>query len=295
MTGYGRAAAVSHGNAIVVEIRTVNHRFLELKIRGLVGALEDLAAARVRSRFERGSVAVTVSVSAQSSARGEDAPAIWTMDRRLAEQEFHQLSALAAHLGLPPPGLTDLLARLHSIPDGLGSAQASSLDESAVVDLVDQAVAAAAAMRAAEGIALHRDVGARLTRLCALTAELEELARNGAIAIAERLSDRVHRVLAQLEPGVTLEASRLAQEVALIVDRSDITEELVRLNSHFEQCSELLVRPGAAGRRLEFLLQEMGREFNTVGAKSWSAAISSRVVEAKSELEKLREQAQNVE
>jgi uncharacterized protein (TIGR00255 family) len=92
-----------------------------------------------------------------------------------------------------------------------------------------------------------------------------------------------------------LDAARLAQEVAVLVDRGDITEELVRLASHLAQARDLLVTAGALGRRLEFLLQEIGRELNTIGAKSWSSVISARVVEAKSELEKLREQAQNVE
>lgn len=311
MTGYGRAAATAKGHSVVAEIRTVNHRFLELKLRGagLSGALEDQVSARVRGSFERGSVLVSVVVRPGEGGASR-------IDRARAHQVFRDLSALAAELGLPPPGLAEVLAS-----PAVMSAEPSLelLEESAVLALVDQALAEAAAMRRTEGATLARDVEARVARLAALTAELQAQAELAAPALAERLHERVRKLLAQLAPaqpavsvsgvsgasgaspaatsasGSGLDDARLAQEVALLVDRADITEELVRLASHLEQARGLLATPGALGRRLEFLLQEIGRELNTIGAKSWSSAISARIVEAKSELEKLREQAQNVE
>lgn len=297
MTGYGRAAATAKGQSVVVEIRTVNHRFLELKLRGpFAGALEDQVAARVRKSFERGSVVASLSITAAGGSAGGDSPRI---DRARAHQVFRELSELAAELGLPPPGLAEVLAApAVAIPPG-AAVTAELVDEAAVLALVDAAVAEAAAMRKTEGTSLGRDLEARFDRIAVLTAELTELASQGASFLADRLSERLKKLLAQLAPTGTeagaVDPGRLAQEVALLADRADITEELVRLASHLEQAKTLLTQPGAFGRRLEFLLQELGRELNTIGAKSWSSAISTRIVEAKSELEKLREQAQNVE
>jgi uncharacterized protein YicC (UPF0701 family) len=354
MTGYGRAAAAASGHSVVAEIRTVNHRFLELKLRGagLSGALEDQVSARVRASVERGSVLVNVMV--QSAEAGGV-----RLDRGRAHQVYRELAALAAELGLPPPGLAELLATPGLLDaggaatgsgDGAGGDGAADAELAALVDrAIEQALGAVVAMRRTEGAALAQDLTARLSRLETLTAELREQAAQAAPLLAERLLERVRKVLALLPgaagqpsapspsasalsasapsasapsasapsasasspaaPGTAspptgasaaaeaagLDAARLAQEVALLVDRGDITEELVRLASHLEQARGLLATAGALGRRLEFLLQEIGRELNTIGAKSWSSAISARIVEAKSELEKLREQAQNVE
>lgn len=335
MTGYGRAAAIAKGQSMVAELRSVNHRFLEIKLRGAGagGSLEEQVAARVRQSFERGSVVVSVMVRADESGAAPSG-----IDRARAHQVFRDLSELANALGLPPPTLADVLAS-----PAMHSSTAFEIDEAAVLALVEQAAAEAVAMRRTEGEALGRDLTARVAGLAALTTELQALAEQSAPILAARLHDRVRKLLAQLAPpsvapsnaapgaaadAVTdassgsssgsasgappdashpapssssivltggLDPGRLAQEVALLVDRADITEELVRLASHLEQARGLLVQPGSLGRRLEFLLQEIGRELNTIGAKSWSSAISTRIVEAKSELEKLREQAQNVE
>jgi uncharacterized protein (TIGR00255 family) len=287
MTGYGRASASLAAGPLVVEIRTVNHRFLEIKVRGasLGGGLEDQIGARLRAAFERGAVQVSI------SAGGAD-PGAPRLDRQRAHQAFAVLSALAVELSLPPPSLADLLAHPGVIAHDPG---APAVDDAGVLELVDVAAAQVRAMRKTEGAALAKDLSSRLGNLTSLAAELERLAGQGAAAVAERLHERVRRLLGQLDPVAAIEPSRLAQEIAQLADRSDITEELVRLGSHLQQATGLLEQAGAVGRRLEFLLQEIGRELNTVGAKAWSAAISARVVEAKSELEKLREQAQNVE
>lgn len=288
MTGYGRAARMAGAHHITVEIRSVNHRYLELKLRGasLPGALEEAVTARLRARFERGTVTVTVAVrSDQGGGR---------LDRARARRVFGELAELAAELGVAPPTLAEVLAQ----PGVLAVDGSDGLDEAAVLELVEQASAGVQAMRAEEGRALAADLEKRLGALAAISAEVAAQAAQAAPLAAERLRDRVRKLLAQLSPGEgaeLLEPARLAQEVALLVDRGDITEELVRLDSHLAQARELLAASGAQGRRFEFLLQEIGRELNTVGAKSWSAAISGRIVEGKSELEKLREQAQNVE
>ena len=290
MTGYGRAAATVKGAHVVVEIRTVNHRFLEHKLRsqGAAASLEEAISARLRAGIERGSV--VVSLSWRSDTGGP------RLDRARAHQVFRELSELASELGLPPPGLAEVLSQQGVVSTELAG---EPPEDAITLALVDQAISEGVAMRAAEGAALGRDLGERVAALAAIAAELTELAAQAGPAAAERLQERVRRVLAQVLPGGSevsgLEPGRLAQEVALIVDRGDITEELVRLQSHLAQARDLLRSEGSVGRRLEFLLQEIGRELNTVGAKSWSAAISRHIVDAKSELEKLREQAQNVE
>ncbi len=288
MTGYGRAARMAGAHHVTVEIRSVNHRYLELKLRGasLPGALEEAVSARLRTRFERGTVTVTVAVRSEHGGG--------RLDRGRARRVFGELAELATELGVAPPTLAEVLAQ----PGVLAAESSEGLDDAVVLELVEQASAGVLTMRAQEGRALAAEVERRLAALAAIAAEVSELAAQAAPQAAERLLERVRRVLAQLSPqegADTLDPGRLAQEVALLVDRGDITEELVRLDSHLAQARALLAAGGALGRRLEFLLQEIGRELNTVGAKSWSAAISGRIVEGKSELEKLREQAQNVE
>lgn len=288
MTGYGRAARMAGAHHVTVEIRSVNHRYLELKLRGasLPGALEEAVSARLRARFERGTVTVTVAVRSEHGGG--------RLDRGRARRVFGELAELATELGVAPPTLAEVLAQ----PGVLAAESSEGLDEAAVLELVEQASAGVLTMRAQEGRALAAEVERRLAALAAIAAEVSELAAQAAPQAAERLLERVRRILAQMSPqegADTLDPGRLAQEVAFIVDRGDITEELVRLESHLAQARALLAGGGAMGRRLEFLLQEIGRELNTVGAKSWSAAISGRIVEGKSELEKLREQAQNVE
>jgi uncharacterized protein (TIGR00255 family) len=149
-------------------------------------------------------------------------------------------------------------------------------------------------MRDAEGQALARDMARRFDGLRALGASLERLALAAPDDAEKRLRDRLSRLLAGGK--VAVDEARLAQEVAILADRMDITEELVRVGSHIAQLGELLAqRDQAVGRRLDFLVQELGREFNTVASKSQSAEIARAVVEAKAELEKVREQVQNVE
>lgn len=289
MTGYGRAAATARGHQLTVEIRSVNHRFLELKQRGVGGALEDAIAGRVRGAIERGAVTVTV------TARGDDGGG--RLDRERVHQVFRELAALAGELGVAPPTLADVLAHVGEPGRAAGPAGGEPPDDASVLALVDAALAELVEMRRVEGAALARELSTRVDALSQLATELAEQAAQAAPQASAKLLERVQRLLSQLPggEGQGLSPDRLAQEVALLVDRGDITEELVRLRSHLEQVREVLTMRGAAGRRLDFLLQEIGRELNTVGAKSWSAAISRRIVDAKSELEKLREQAQNVE
>jgi uncharacterized protein (TIGR00255 family) len=282
MTGFGRGVARAGDLQVTVEVRAVNHRFLDVKVRGTAApVLEELAVGRVRERLERGAVTVVIAVD-----RG--GPAAAGIDRAAARRVYTELAELARELALPPPHLAEVLR----VP---GVIAAHVVDGDAAAAPVGQALAAAleqlCAHREREGQALAADLAARVDGLRALVAELTTEAAAAAPAIAARLRDRLAEALA---PGAVA-PDRLAQEVAILVERADVTEELVRARAHLDALAATLVATGAVGRRLDFLLQELGREINTTGAKSATAAISARVVQAKAELEKMREQVQNLE
>ncbi|HSK05676.1 MAG TPA: YicC/YloC family endoribonuclease [Kofleriaceae bacterium] len=284
MTGYGRGVAEQDGRRATIEVRSVNHRFLDLKLRGtpVPPALEEQIAARVRASIERGAVTVSVHVVAppgEASAR---------IDPDAARRAYDMLSALAIRLGVGPPDLALVLAQ----PGVVVAAEPAGDDpDPRALAALDAALAQLDRMRTTEGGALAAELRARLDELAALRAAIAGLAAAVPAQLARRLAERVRRLLedAELDPG------RLAQEAAVLADRADVTEELVRLASHVDQARALLEAPGAVGRRLDFLVQEIGRELNTIGSKSASAEISTAVVDAKAVLEKVREQAQNVE
>jgi uncharacterized protein (TIGR00255 family) len=284
MTGYGRGVAEQDGRRATVEVRSVNHRFLDLKLRGMAmpPALEEQLSARVRASIERGAVTVSVHVAAPP---GEAAARV---DPAAAQRTYEMLAELAARLGIGGPDLALVLAQ----PGVVVPAEAPGDEpDPRVLTALDAALAQLDRMRSTEGQALAAELTARLDELTALRASIAGLAAAIPAQIARRLAERVRRLLDEAQP----DPGRLAQEVALLADRADVTEELVRLASHLDQARGLLAAPGAAGRRLDFLVQEIGRELNTIGSKSAAAEISLAVVDAKAVLEKVREQAQNVE
>jgi uncharacterized protein (TIGR00255 family) len=233
----------------------------------------------VRERLERGAVTVAVTVTAGGGAAALDA------DR--ARAAGRALVALASELGLAPPTIGDVLGMPGVIADGVATASALGPGGEAVTI----ALAALCLHRDTEGEALAADLRARTATMRGLVDEIAVAAAAAAPEVAARLRDRLDRALA---PGAVA-ADRLAQEVAIAVDRADVTEELVRARAHTDAIVATLDGGGPAGRRLDFLLQELGREINTTGSKSATAAISALVVQAKAELEKMREQVQNLE
>jgi uncharacterized protein (TIGR00255 family) len=295
MTGYGRGTADSAGWRATVDVRAVNHRFLDLKLRGapLPPAVEDAVAGQVRAVVARGAVVVAVHLVDGREA----APAI---DRVAARRAYLSLRALADDLVVPPPDLALILAQpgVHS-GGGLASAASDDAAAAAIGAAVGAATGAALAqllaMRQAEGAALARELEGRLDELAALRERIAGHAAAGPAAAAARLRERLRKLLA--DEGAAVDPGRLAQEVALLADRADISEELVRLESHLAQARAFVraADQGGVGRRLDFLIQELGRELNTMGSKSVLAELSAAVVEGKAVLEKLREQVQNVE
>jgi uncharacterized protein (TIGR00255 family) len=286
MTGHGSGSS----GRITVEIRAVNHRFFDLKLRVASGGppdarVDEAVGLAVRRRAERGSFTVTLFEEGASSR-----PAL-EIDHALARTVHAALEELRRELGIPEPVP---LALVVEQPGVLSPAEPCA-DLEAVTAALEAALDGLVAMRAREGASLAVDLAGRLERIAVLAAEAEGLAAAGPAEYRRRLSERLEKLLQGT--GVTVDEQRLAAEVAVLADRTDVTEELVRLRSHLAQMKLLLDDDTGAGvgRRMDFLVQEIGREINTIGSKAQRAEITVRVVEAKAELEKIREQVQNVE
>ena len=287
MTGFGTGRGAVNGEEFDVEARSVNHKFCEVKVRlpRELSALEIDVARAARERLARGGIEIGVR---RAGARPVIVPRI---DFRLAEEyvrvfrEAEQRFAMTRGLAL-----SDLIAA-----EGVVSLEERTVDvesaRAAVFVGVDRALHALCDMRAREGEALARDIVARLDAVEQLAGKIETLGPDAVLHYRNRLADRVQ----ELSRGIPLDPARLAQEVALMADRMDVHEELTRLHSHVSQVRALTAANEPAGRKLEFLVQEMHREANTIGAKSQSIEISAAVVALKAEVERMREQVQNVE
>ena len=288
MTGYGRCQAVEEGREMTVEVKSVNHRFLDLSCR--LGRnlmfLDDAMRAGVGAKLARGHVDVFVSYANHR----EDAREV-RVDTALALAYQQGFKALAGALGEAGkmPSLTDYA----HLPDVL-SVQEREEDQDAVRALFERALAGALdaliAMREREGERLRGDV---LEKLDALGALREKIAAR-APGVVEDYRERLSQRLAQMLSG-EIDEARLATEVAIFADRAAIDEELVRLGSHIAQVRETVELAEPVGRKLDFLVQELGREVNTIGSKAQDTEIAQCVVQAKGEIEKLREQVQNIE
>ncbi len=288
MTGFGRGEATfSEGGGVVAELRAVNSRHLEVRMRlpRELATLETELRTLVGGFFARGQLDLLVRLTGEA-ASGPEIQIDLELARRYA-RAARELAEPGAGHALSPVELLGL--------PGVAQAREPSLVPERMLpvlrEAIERACQAAAAMRAREGEALGSEIEARLER--ALEA-LEAIAARAEPA-SRGLRERLERRLEKLAPELELDPGRLEQEVALYADRMDVTEEIVRFRSHVGQLRETLHAPGSVGRKLEFLLQECVREANTIGSKAQDAPIAHRVVDLKTELEKLREQVQNVE
>jgi uncharacterized protein (TIGR00255 family) len=291
MTGYGRGMAEREGRQAMVEIRSVNHRFLDLKLRGapLSPPVEEQVSAAVRAACVRGAITVVVRLDSQG--------AVARVDQAAAARVHAELTELSRALGLDQPVTLELLCAQPGVLVSREDEADSAMVAACVRQAVDQALSSLIRMREAEGKALAQDLDLRLGRLADLVEHIAALAQAAPEQARRRLEDHLGRLLQKSQ--ISVEGQRLAQEVALLAERLDVTEELVRLRSHIQHVQALMAEAfatrTAVGRRLDFLVQELGREVNTVGSKSQSAEIARTVIEAKAELEKIREQVQNIE
>jgi uncharacterized protein (TIGR00255 family) len=286
MTGFGMGEAPLRQGRVTAEVRSLNHRFLELRIR-LPPELVDhtfFVEQLCRERVGRGRYDVSVRVD------GAALPPL-ELDIGRARALYTALGRLRDELN---PGSEVPFSMLSAFPGLMVGAEAANAEPSraALAQSLGSALDQLDLMRHAEGASLAKELIGRLEMLRRLVENLREQAPNIVASQERRLSERVARLLGGTEG---LDPSRLAMEVALLADRCDITEELVRLGSHFGQFEALTESVGPSGRKLDFLLQEMAREANTVGAKCQDASLSHLVVSLKAEIERLREQVQNIE
>jgi uncharacterized protein (TIGR00255 family) len=292
MTGYGRADFEISGTAFEIEVRSVNHRYLDARVKlpRLLNDREHRVKAALQAGLCRGKVDLTASVSADSAetARVE-------IDREVAAQYVEAAAELRDQHGLSGALGVDALIAMPGVTRFADAKLPDENVDAALFDGVSRALESLDAMREREGASLAEEFASRLERVLVLTSTLESRSGEVQNAVREKLRRRTEQL--QLESGL-LDEARLHQEIVIAADRLDITEELVRLRSHVEQFYKILDeanRETPVGRRLDFLLQEMGREANTTGSKANDAALAHEVVELKTELERLREQVQNVE
>jgi len=287
MTGFGSAEGEVLGGRLSIEIRSVNHRYFnpQLKLPFELGGVEGPLRERLRQLLERGHVTV--------SARWIEAPqreAAVAVDLARARQLVAAAKELKKRLKLK--GEVDL-AFVARQPDVLNAHQDGSAPAqwSEVEPIAERAVQELLGMRAREGAALAAELGGRLGALEQAAGTIEQRAPERLTAELARLK----KAVAELAAGVQIDEQRLALEVALMADRVDITEELVRLRTHLAACRTALATDGAVGKQLGFLAQELLREVNTIGSKANDAGIAQTVIAMKGELEKLREQLDNLE
>jgi len=288
MTGYGRGEAQGAEYSVVVEIRSVNHRYLELYFRlpRQLNMLEDTLKKQMQSKLNRGKADVFLTLNRPGGKKIE-----LTLDKELAIAYHNSLVQLSGITGLPlAVGAEDVAA----FP-GVLDQQAAEDDTEEIAALAKNALAAALEqlieMRQREGQSLAEDICVRIAQIEAMAAEIEKFVPQLLMEQQIKLRKRVSELL----EDVTVDEARLANEVAFLADRTDISEELTRLASHCRQFNETCLLPEAVGRKLDFLTQEMNREINTIGSKSNALVISNQVIEMKSALEKIREQVQNIE
>jgi len=289
MTGFGRGEARRDGVSWSVECASVNRKQLEAAV-SLPRELSELEAQvrnLVAASVSRGRVNVTV----RSESASEDSANAVNVDHALAQQYYHALHALALKLEIPAEvSLHDLMR----LPGVVGLQQAETSAEQAW-PLIDEAVSAALkqmnAMRETEGAHLREEMESRLSRIEGLLASIREKA----VTVPETQRKLLRQRLEDAGLPLPLDDERLVKEIALFADRTDISEELSRAASHVKQFRTYLASSEPVGRSLDFLLQEFFREFNTMGSKCNQAEIAHHVVTAKTELEKIREQVQNVE
>lgn len=288
MTGYGRASAAADGREITVELKSVNHRFLDINIRlyRSLGFLEDTIRTELQGALSRGHVDVYL----QYKNTREDARDV-TLNEALASA-YKRAFDKAAEVS----GLTADIALSHLIaqPDVLTLSEREE-DQEAVkallVEALGKALAELIAMRGAEGERMKSDLLAHAGLLEKIVEKTAALAPGVVTEYRDRLRQRMEELLKE----VPLDEARLVNEVAFFADRCAIDEELARLKSHIEQFRDMLSEEQPVGRKLDFIVQEMNREMNTIASKASNKDVTAQAVEGKSEIEKLREQVQNIE
>ena len=290
MTGYGRADGICAGKKLTVEIRSLNHRYIEISLRlpppFFPWELE--IKKRLTERFSRGKIEVALRMDTPEGAEGTGRLALnWPMLRQYRDL----LAELKEAFGIQEPITLSMLVGLRDVFVSQENDPAADDLWPELEPILEAAVSMLSSMRQREGDMLRQDM---MMRIRLIQAEMDAIRRRFPAVVLEyrqRLAERVRELASNLD----IDEGRLSVEVAIMADKMDVTEEVVRFASHLDQFSDLLDSPDAVGRKIDFLIQELNREINTIGSKTGDLDISRNVIEIKSELGKLREQVQNIE
>lgn len=288
MTGFGRCQKLIDGREITLEIKSVNHRYFEFssRIRGNYGYLEEKLKSLVSASVSRGKVDLSLYIGGVS---GEDIRV--TPNLPLAEGYQRAIAEIAAELGLKNDLTVGSLLRFSEIFNVEKQPEDEEKVWAIVKEAAEEALAGFVAMRVREGERLHHDLDTRLATIDTLVTKVEELSPKSVEDYRNKLLSKLGDVLA--ERGI--DEQRILLEAAIFAERIAVAEETVRLRSHLSQFHTILSKDEPIGRKLDFLVQEINREVNTIGSKCQSLEISRIVIELKSEIEKIREQIQNIE
>lgn len=293
MTGFGRGAATGENFSVTVDIKTVNNRFLDVHLRAgaEMANLEANIRRRIGERLARGRVDVSLSLERTGAC-------LYELNRPMIAGFIEALRQMQSEFQLAGEPDINMLARLPGVVQPARDGLSDEMVEAAV-RAADDALTELDRMRETEGEALAAEMRSRLDRIEAALPIIEAVADDVTNAARERLQKRISDLLARGQGGasdlIEIDQGRLAQEVAYLADRSDITEEMTRLRSHVAQFRTTIDADGEAGKRLDFLLQEMNREANTMLSKATDLTVKDAALGIKAEIEKLREQVQNVE
>lgn len=294
MTGFASAIREVEGHRAEVEVRSVNHRFLKISVKlpGTLGSLEAEVEGRVKKVLRRGSVTVHVRY------RDRDGEPRFRLDERSVNAYQQQIRNLYREAGVPEPGPDRLLGLVLPLPGVVTESDAQRQVDAAgelVTATVDEALQLLIHAREQEGEHLATTLRGHAENVRQFVDATEDRARSLPAESRDRLIQRVRRLMQEIDEKAQLEEGDLVREVSLLADRLDVTEEIVRLRGHLERVDAILNEGKEVGRKLDFLIQELHREANTIGSKSSNAELSHVVVDLKAEIERMREQVQNLE
>ena len=288
MTGYGRCEETVGGRRITVELKSVNHKYFEFSPRVTrgYGFLEDKLKSYMQSRVARGKIDLFLSIETL-----EDADVVVSVNHSLAAGYIAALREITERYKLPDTVTVNSLSRYSDIFSVHKAPEDEEAIWAAVQPVAEKAVDAFIAMRETEGSRLYEDVMARAAVILELVGKIEARSPETVKAYRERLEMKLREVLSD----TAIDEQRILTEAAIFADKVAVAEETVRLRSHFEQLKSLLGAEEPSGRKMDFLVQEMNRETNTIGSKASDSQIAYMVVDIKAEIEKIREQIQNIE
>jgi uncharacterized protein (TIGR00255 family) len=289
MTGFGRGESEKNGIRIVVEMKSVNNRYLDpnIKMPRMLKFAEESVKRTIKKHLQRGRIETYINMDMDTEAFTKV-----SVDNTLADAYYYALEALKERFNMEEVTRLDHLLRFNDIIQVEQSQAEEELLQEVLLEATDEAVKNLSEMRGVEGNHLQADIQGYLDEVALLT---NTIADRAPLVVKEYKVKLETRLVELLDQKIELDPAKIANEVAFFADRADINEEITRLNSHMKQFTDVIQKNEAVGRKLDFILQEMNRETNTIGSKSNDVGITETVIEIKSYLEKVREQVQNIE